>query len=236
MDPSLKVLDDIITTMDNKQVCIAAFIDLAKAFDSVDHDILLHRLASIGLSNSCCNWFASNINNRVQCVKSEYVVSDPLNISKGVPQGSILGPTLFSIYINDVAKAIGASQIHLYVDDTIIYSSGPSLHSAASTLQLRLTSIEKSVQDLHLRLNSKKTKCMLFNRRNSVTCPPKITCANGSELEFVSSYKYLGLWLDNSLSFKFTSITCKPKLRPDWGSYSGEDDYTPYVWLWWCHL
>ena len=78
---TLKVLDDIITTVDNKQVCIAAFIDLAKAFNSVDHNILLHRFASIGLSNSCCNWFASYHNNRVQCVKSEYVVSDCRRIS-----------------------------------------------------------------------------------------------------------------------------------------------------------
>uniref|UniRef100_A0A3Q4A9I4 SH3 domain-containing protein n=1 Tax=Mola mola TaxID=94237 RepID=A0A3Q4A9I4_MOLML len=136
-----------ITSMDNKQVCIAAFLDLAKAFDSVDHNILL--------------------------------------------------------------------RIHLYADDTIIYSSGPSLHSAASTLQLSLTSIEKSFHDLHLRLNSKKTKCMLFDRKNSVSCPPKTTCADSSELEFVSFNKYLGLWLDRSLSFKFhiNNLQAKVKAR-----------------------
>lgn len=135
-------------------------------------------------------------------MKTENITSEPLSITKGVPQGSILGPTLFSIYINEVAKAVGSSQIHLYADDTIIYSAGPSLHAAVSTLQQSLTSIQQSFHNLHLLLNSKKTKCMLFDRKNlNISSPPKIFSADGLELEFVSSYKYLGLWLDSSLSF-----------------------------------
>ena len=104
---------------------MATFIDLAKAFDSVEHSILLRRLSSIGLSPSACAWFASYLISRVQQVKSGNIVSDLLAITKGVPQGSLLGPTLFSIYINDVAKAAGKSRIHLYADDTILYAFGP---------------------------------------------------------------------------------------------------------------
>ena len=198
---TLKVLDDIISSLDSKQTCIAAFIDLSKAFDSVIHPILLQRLSSIGLSPHSCNWFASYLNNRVQQVKSENIKSAPLTISKGVPQGSILGPTLFSIYINDITRNAGNSKIHLYADDTILYSEGPSLHSAAATLQHSLTSVEQHFHSLHLLLNTKKTKCIIFNRKHTPTHVPKILCADGSELEFVSSYKYLGLWLDSSLSF-----------------------------------
>ena len=146
MAATLNVLDDIIADLDNKQVCIASFIDLAKAFDSVDHMTPLGRLSSIGLSPTCSNWFASYLTNQIQQVKTVNILSEPLAVTKGVPQGSIFGPILLSIYINDVAKAAGSSRIHLYADETILYASGPTLCSAAFTLQDSLTSIEHSPQ------------------------------------------------------------------------------------------
>ena len=96
------------------------FIDLAKAFDTVDHSILVGWLRSIGVSGSLA-WFANYLSQRVQCTKSENLLSQPLPVTKGVPQGSILGPTLFSIYINNIAQAVGSSLIHLYADDTVLY-------------------------------------------------------------------------------------------------------------------
>ena len=121
-----KVLNDIINAIDKRHYCLAVFIDLAKAFDSVNHHILIGRLDSLGFSNDCLVWFTNYFSDRVQCVKSEGLLSGPLAVSMRVPQGSILGPTLFSVYINDVALAAGDSLIHLYTDNTILYSSGPS--------------------------------------------------------------------------------------------------------------
>ena len=96
----LKVLNDIITAIDKRQYYAAVFIDLAKAFDSVNHRILIGRHNSLGFSNDCLawftNWFTNYFSDRVQCVKSEGLLSRPLAASMGVPQGSILGPTLFS--------------------------------------------------------------------------------------------------------------------------------------------
>ena len=109
----VKVLNDIITAINKRQYCAAVFIDLAKAFDSVNHYIIIGRLNSLGFSNDCFAWFTNYFSDRVQCVKSEGLLSGPLAVSKGVPQGSILRPTLFSVYINDVALAAGDSLIHL---------------------------------------------------------------------------------------------------------------------------
>ena len=95
---TLKVLNDIITTIDKRQYCAAVFIDLAKAFDSVNHRILIGRLNSLGVSNDCLAWFTNYFADRVQSVKSEGMLSGPLAVSMGVPQGSILGPTLLCIY------------------------------------------------------------------------------------------------------------------------------------------
>uniref|UniRef100_A0AAZ3NRP2 Reverse transcriptase domain-containing protein n=1 Tax=Oncorhynchus tshawytscha TaxID=74940 RepID=A0AAZ3NRP2_ONCTS len=200
---TLKVLNDILTAIDKKHYCAAVFIDLAKAFDSVNHHILIGRLDSLGFSNDCLAWFTNYFSDRVQCVKSEGLLSGPLAVSMGVPQGSILGPTLFSVYINEVALAAGESLIHLYADDTILYTSGPSLDTVLTTLQASFNAIQLSFRGLQLLLNRSKTKCMLFNR--SLPAPTRlsnITTLDGSDLEYVDNYKYLGVWLDCKLSFQ----------------------------------
>uniref|UniRef100_A0A8K9X3J7 Reverse transcriptase domain-containing protein n=1 Tax=Oncorhynchus mykiss TaxID=8022 RepID=A0A8K9X3J7_ONCMY len=197
---TLKVLNDILTAIDKKHYCAAVFIDLAKAFDSVNHHILFGRLDSLGFSNDCLAWFTNYFSDRVQCVKSEGLLSRPLVVSMGVPQSSILGPTLFSVYINDVTLAAGDSLIHLYTDDTILYTSGPSLDTVLTNLQASFNAIQLSFRGLQLLLNTSKTKCMLFNRSLPAPARLSITTLDGSDLEYVD--KYLGVWLDCKLSFQ----------------------------------
>ena len=116
----------------------------------------------------------------------------------GVPQGYILRLTLFSVHINEVAVAAGDSLIHLHTDDTILYTSGPSLDTVLTNLQTSFNAIQHSFRGLHLLLNASKTKCMLFHQ--SLPAPASITTLDGSD--YVGNYKYLGVWLDCKLSFQ----------------------------------
>uniref|UniRef100_A0A8K9XPW6 Reverse transcriptase domain-containing protein n=1 Tax=Oncorhynchus mykiss TaxID=8022 RepID=A0A8K9XPW6_ONCMY len=211
---TLKILNDTITAIDKRHYCAAVFIDLAKAFDSVNHNILIGRLDSLGFSNDCLAWFTNYFSDRVQCVKSEGLLSGPLTVSMGVPQGSILGPTLFSVYVNDVAIAAGDSLIHLYADDTILYTSGPPLDTVLTNLQTSFNAIQLSFRGLQLLLNASKTKSMLFNRSLPEPArPSSITTLDGSELEYVDNYKYLGVWLDCKLSFQTHIKHLKSKIK-----------------------
>jgi hypothetical protein len=136
----------------------------------------------------------------VQCIKSEHLLSQPLPVTKGVPQGSILGPPLFSIYINNIAPAVGSSLIHLYADDTVLYSAGPSPNVVLNALQQSFLSVQQAFSSLNLVLNTSKTKAMWFGKRNAPLATGVIT-TEGLELEVVTSYKYMGVWLDGTLSF-----------------------------------
>lgn len=112
---ALKVLNDIIEALDLKKVCAALFIDLSKAFDTVDHNILIDTLHKVGLSEHAVSWFRNYLSGRSQCVRIAGSSSTFLRVSKRVPQGSVL------IYINDLCNNLSDVFYHFYADDTIIY-------------------------------------------------------------------------------------------------------------------
>ena len=107
--------------MEQGNLCGAVFLDLTKAFDTVDHCILLSKLSAIGVSPSSIKWFESYLSNRKQRTSCGNELFDALPVTVGVPQGSILGPLLFVVYINNLPDAVINSEVTLYADDTVLY-------------------------------------------------------------------------------------------------------------------
>lgn len=128
---ALKVLNDVFEAWNLKKLCVALFIDLSKAFDTVDHNPLVEILSKNGISKQTASWFADYLASRKQCVQMAGVSSTFLEITKGVPQGPVLRPTLFTVYINDLSNA----SYHLYVDDTVIYCCSHLITQAFAFLQ-----------------------------------------------------------------------------------------------------
>ncbi len=183
------VTNHIISALDKKQHCAAVFVDLSKAFDTVDHDILLSKLFNIGLSESACAWFHEYLSERRQCIKSGDTKSDFMFINRGVPQGSILGPVLFSIYINDIVSSLSGCHAHLYVDDTIVYCIADSVQLAINNLQLAFDELQESLLNHKLLLNVTKTKYMLFSRARNITHETlNLVTIEGSRIGRVAEY------------------------------------------------
>src|SRR5436190_3752140 len=117
----LNITEDIRRAMDRKLVTFLLLFDFSKAFDCVYYLLLLFKLKEAGFSPGCVDWVKSYLTNRRQCVKHGDSTSDWCDVTRGVPQGSVLGPLLFSLYIDDMTKATGDSRCHLYADDLQIY-------------------------------------------------------------------------------------------------------------------
>ena len=126
--------------------------------------MFLARLSNTGLSEGAVNWFRNYLSDRTQCVYTDNDKSSFLEVNGGVPQGSILAPVLFSIFINDLGNGMQPAKLHLYADDTVIYSCAPSLVQAVDELQTAFQSLQAPLYDLKLVLNLQKTKFMTFTR------------------------------------------------------------------------
>lgn len=174
------------------------YTDFSKAFDKVNHELLLIKLNSMGFSNSLLSWLRSYLTNRVQRVLFKNSVSKNIDVISGVPQGSHLGPVLFTLFINDVPSIIQHSKVLMYADDLKIFLSFKHVNEH-SLLQSDINNFSRWCIINLMELNTKKCKVMSFFRMNHLKTKYLI---NNDELDSVESITDLGILLDNRLNFR----------------------------------
>ena len=197
--------DSIRKSIDQGKMTGAVFIDLRKAFDTVEHSILLQKLPYYGIRDAELNWMKSYLKERRQFVHYDGESSDVLEVEYGVPQGSILGPLLFLLHINDLVKAVKNCQVLMYADDTVIYTSSQSITEIERALTNEMENISKWLDNNRLVINLKKgkTEVMLFGTAKRRSMIDGLNIFFGDKrINVTDSYKYLGTYLDQSLNMR----------------------------------
>ena len=180
------------------------FLNLKKAFDTVDHEILLIKMNRCGIQGKTLDWFKSYLTNHTQRCSVNGCLSDFTTLKCGVPQGTILGPLLFLIYINDLPDCLSFSTPRMYADDTHITYADSDLHLIQSSLSHDLEKLSKWLVSNRLTLNATKTEFMLIGSRQRLS-----TLSDTLELsidnvliEQVPSVKSLGIYIDDNLAWQ----------------------------------
>ena len=225
----IQITETIRKALDEKKFACGIFIDLQKAFDTVNHHILTSKLEHYGIRGVANNWFKSYLSGRTQYVSIQGYDSDENPVLHGVPQGSVLGPLLFLIYINDLHKAIRNSSVYHFADDTNLLNINTSPKKLQKDINYDLKCLYKWLLANKISLNCSKTELIFFHRPGEN--PTQNFCfkikINGHKIEPTDHIKYLGIYLDSILSGKYHCEQLSKKLRRANGMLSKVRHYVP---------
>lgn len=196
-----ELTDDIYKALDSRNIMGVLFLDLKKAFDTIDYEVLLQKLDSYGVRGTANDLIRSYLTGRTQCVVINDATSTRCPLTVGVPQGSNLGPLLFLIYVNDLARLKLHGKPRLFADDTSLSYQAPNPESAVQQMKEDMLVLQDYFNENLLSLNLTKTKYVLFHSSRVQPSPHEELIVNGIVLEKVPTFRYLGLTIDATLSW-----------------------------------
>ena len=197
----IDITETIRKALDSEKFACGIFVDLQKAFDTVNHEILIQKLAHYGIRGVANDWFMSYLTNRVQYVSIYGFESLHKILKHGVPQGSVLGPLLFLLYINDLHRSIKFCKVYHFADDTNLLRVSNSPKQLQKHLNIDLKPLYKWLLANKISLNCSKTEMIMFKKaRSKIDFRFKIKL-NGHRLYPSDSIKYLGILLDSTLNW-----------------------------------
>ena len=198
----LELQNKIVKAMNDNKSCIGLFIDLAKAFDTLNHSILLEKLCNYGIRGLSLQWFRSYLQDRYQFVKYKNVNSEHEQVTCGVPQGSILGPLLFLLYINDVMHINNSHHIILFADDTNCLFTGNNIEDLVQQINSSIRNLSEWFRTNKLSLNIDKSNYVIFHKKQSSSITNNHTIKiDDKELSQVNHVKFLGVLLDANMTW-----------------------------------
>ena len=201
----MELSDRILSDLDKGNTPLAIYLDLSKAFDTLNHSILLKKLQIYGADKTSLAWFKNYLSNRHHYVEIENVKSNLVTLDLGVPQGSILGPLLFIIYVNDIYHSSDFFNFILYADDTSLYNSLFHVRNVTSDdINRELQKIYSWLCINKLSLNISKSKYMIFHHsRRKIEQNTLNLKLHNTEIERVTSFKFLGIVFDENMTWKY---------------------------------
>ena len=208
---ALNLVDELTYKLDRGIILINIYMDLSKTFDTLIHEILISKLKHYGVMGEAFDLIRSYLYQRQQLVELNGCLSDMRYIETGVPQGSVLGPLLFSIYINDLPSCSDMFKMIMYADDTTLLYDLSNDHDIETLLNNELCKITDWLQANKLSLNVNKTKFMVFHSdRRRVVYP--VLSINYTIIERVDTFNFLGLHISHDLKWKTHIQTMSQKL------------------------